>query len=570
MGLNFRSLFDKGYKAEIKDFLELERRFLLPLSLAAIIFSLISLVVNIILGFDLYLLAIPLFSLIIFVVVYYLARMEKYVDFAKWLFLGSIFIFINLLWYYNYGSHGPWFYLVILLYSYLIFMMAGRQLFIISIVLVLNVVVLFVFEYHYPDAVGNYPNEYSRIVDTYMAILLYGAVAYVLMTIAKRLYLKEYQKAKESDRLKSSFLANMSHEIRTPLNAIVGFSNLLAEDEVDSDEKEQYVEIINQSNASLLRLIDDVLDVSLIEADQMKISHREVALNQLFNNMLVTYQKVLKEKGKETIKLELEIPDKQYFVQADPARINQVMVNLLDNAIKFTHQGKVSFGFKKEEAFLHFFVADTGIGIDPQYVDALFERFFKVEDDQKKLYRGTGIGLYLSKKVVELMGGKIWVDSKLHKGSVFHFTLPATGFREVLGEQVSKNEEAVAVDFDDAALLIVEDDPDSMLYLSRLLENMGLRIRAASNGEEALEIFRSIPDIELVLLDIRLPDTNGFDLLQDILRINPNIPVIAQTAFAMTGDEEKCYQAGFVDYIAKPISKELLIEKLSLYLKRKA
>lgn len=570
MGLNFRSLFDKGYKAEIKDFLELQRSFLLPLSMAAIIFSLISLVVNIILGFDLYLLAIPVVSLIIFVVVYCLARMEKYVDFAKWLFLGSIFIFINLLWYYNYGSHGPWFYLVILLYSYLIFMMAGRQLFIISMVLVLNVVVLFVFEYHYPDAVGNYPNEYSRIVDTYMAILLYGAVAYVLMTIAKRLYLKEYQKAKESDRLKSSFLANMSHEIRTPLNAIVGFSNLLAEDEVDSDEKEQYVEIINQSNASLLRLIDDVLDVSLIEADQMKISHREVALNQLFNNMLVTYQKVLKEKDKETIKLELEIPDKQYFVQADPARINQVMVNLLDNAIKFTHQGKVSFGFKKEEAFLHFFVADTGIGIDPQYVDALFERFFKVEDDQKKLYRGTGIGLYLSKKVVELMGGKIWVDSKLHKGSVFHFTLPATGFREVLGEQVSKNEEAVAVDFDDAALLIVEDDPDSMLYLSRLLENMGLRIRAASNGEEALEIFRSIPDIELVFLDIRLPDTNGFDLLQDILRINPNIPVIAQTAFAMTGDEEKCYQAGFVDYIAKPISKELLIEKLSLYLKRKA
>ncbi len=570
MGLNFRSLFGKGYQAQIKDSLELERSFLLPLSVAAIIFSVVSLVVNIILGFDLYLLTIPIFSLIIFVVVYYLARIEKYVRIAKWLFLGSVFIFINLLWYYNYGSHGPWFYMVILLYSYLIFMMAGRQLFIVSMLLVLNVVVLFVFEYHFPDALGNYPNEYSRVVDTYMAIVLYGAVAFVLMTIVKRLYLMEYQKAKESDRLKSSFLANMSHEIRTPLNAIVGFSNLLAEDEVDADEKAQYVEIINQSNASLLRLIDDVLDVSLIEADQMKINPREVALNQLFNNMLITYQKVLKEKEKETLKLELEIPDKQYFVQADPARINQVMVNLLDNAIKFTHQGKVSFGFKKEEGFLHFFVADTGIGIDPQYVDALFERFFKVEDDQAKLYRGTGIGLYLSKKVVELMGGKIWVDSKLHEGSVFHFTLPATAFREVLGEQASQSDESKAVDFDDAALLVVEDDEDSMLYLSRLLENMGLRIRTASNGEEALEMFRSIPDIELVLLDIRLPDTNGFDLLQDILRINPNIPVIAQTAFAMTGDEEKCYEAGFVDYIAKPISKELLIEKLSLYLKRKA
>jgi signal transduction histidine kinase len=570
MELNFSNLFGKSFQTKNKEVLELDRSFLLPLSVSAIIFSAVSLIVNVLLGFDLYLIAIPVITLIVFVVVYYLTRIDKYVAFAKWLFLGTVFVFINLIWYFNYGSHGPWFYLIILLYSYLIFMMAGRQLLLVSLVLIVNVVVLFVFEYHYPDAVGSYPTKQARIIDTYMAILLYGAIAYVLMTIAKRLYLNEYQKAKESERLKSSFLANMSHEIRTPLNTIVGFSNLLADDEVDEEEKQQYVEIINQSNTSLLRLIDDVLDVSLIDANQMKISAREFELNQLFDNMLATYRRVLVEKEKEQLSLELMIPDKQCFVQSDQARISQVMVNLIDNALKFTHQGKISFGYKKEGAFLHFFVFDTGIGIAPQYHDALFERFFKIEDDQKALYRGTGIGLYLCKRIVQLMDGEIWFESKLGEGSKFHFKLPAKGYREVLGESLSEIDPTEKIDFDDAALLIVEDDEDSLLFLSRLLENMGLRIRTAANGEEALEIFRSVPDIELVLLDIQLPDTNGFELLKDIRRINGKIPVIAQTAFAMTGDEAKCYEAGFTDYIAKPIPKDLLIEKLSLYLNRKA
>ncbi len=571
MNSNVRQLFEKISFTKAKEAIEVEKSFLLPLSLTAIAFSAISVVVNIVLGFDFLLIMVPAVSLIIFIVVYLLARNNQYVVWAKWLFLISVFVFIDIVWFFNYGSHGPWFYLIILLYSYLIFMMAGRQLLLVSLAVFANVVVLFVFEFHYPNAVGDYPNVHARIIDTYLAIVLYGAAAYVLMTIAKRLYLSEYQKAKESDRLKSSFLANMSHEIRTPLNAIVGFSNLLAEDDVDLEEKQQYVDIINQSNTSLLRLIDDVLDVSLIEANQMKIKQQEFDVNKLFENLYTTYLKVLQEKHKRQIKLDVQIPNTHYFISSDASRINQLMVNLLDNAIKFTHEGQIVFGFKKVTEGLHFFVADTGIGIPQQYQDALFERFFKIEENKEELYRGTGIGLYLCKKIVGLLGGHIWFSSEVNKGSDFHFIIPATGLREELSNDLVQElkKETVTSTFKDATVLIVEDDMSSSIYLSRLLESMGLSVRTAVTGKEAVDIFRALPDFDLVLLDIRLPDANGLDVIKDLKRINSRVPVIAQTAFAMMGDEKKCYDAGFDDYISKPIPKDLLIEKITYFLEKR-
>jgi len=570
MNTNIKQLFEKINLTKSKESIEFEKGFLLPLSLTAIIFSAVSLVVNIILGFDFLLIMVPMVSLVIFILVYFLAKNDQYVVRIKWLFLIVVFIFINLIWYYNYGSHGPWFYLLVLLYSYLIFMMHGRQLLLVSLLLVINVTVLFIYEYHFPNVVGNYPNDHARIIDSYTAIFLYGVVVYVLMTIVKRYYLLEYQKAKESDRLKSSFLANMSHEIRTPLNAIVGFSNLLAEDDVNEEEKQQYVDIINQSNSSLLRLIDDVLDVSLIEANQMKIKQQEFDVNKLFENLYAAYLKVLQEKHKKQLKLEVQIPNTHYFITSDASRINQLMINLLDNAIKFTHKGGIVFGFKKVTGGLHFFVTDTGIGIPHQYQKALFERFFKIEENKEELYRGTGIGLYLCKKIVELMGGRIWFTSEVNKGSDFHFIIPATGFREVLTDD-SEHElkkETDTFSFKEASVLIVEDDKSSSIYLSRLLESIGVTVRTAVTGKEAVDIFRALPGFDLVLLDIRLPDASGLDVIKDLKRINSRVPVIAQTAFAMMGDEKKCYDAGFDDYIAKPIPKDLLVEKITYFLEK--
>ncbi len=556
----------KRKKAASDDFTDLEKGFLIQLSLAAVLFSVISVIANIVMGFSLSLILVTVLSTLIFAIYYYLIKKDIWFGYVKWLFIATVLIIINLIWFYNYGSHGPWFYLIVLLYSYLIFMMKGRQLLVVSILLIVDVVVLFLFEYNFPGRLGDYPDAQARIIDIYTAIILYGAVAFILMTLAKHRYLTAYQKAKESDRLKSSFLANMSHEIRTPLNAIVGFSNLLAED-VDEEEKQQYIDIINQSNTSLLRLIDDVLDVSLIEADQLKIKSAEFCVNNLIDNLEKTYNKVLSEKAKTDVKIEVKIPPEKIFITSDMSRINQVMVNLLDNAIKFTHNGYISFGFSREGDILHFFVADSGIGIKREYQEALFERFFKVEENKDKLYRGTGIGLYLCKKIVGIFGGRIWFESDFGKGSVFHFTLPATGMR-VEAEVVTKKEdiELPAFNFPGATILIVEDDKSSLIYLSRMLAHMGLHILEAVNGNEALEIFKANPEVDLVLLDIRLPDKSGFEVIKEMKEINDKIPVIAQTAFALVGDEKKCYEAGFDDYIAKPIPKNILLEKLSFFL----
>jgi len=550
-----------------KDFFDFEKGFLIQLSLAAVIFSTISLVVNVVLGFDLFLLLIPIVSTLMFLVVYFLAKKGVYVESVKWSFIVCVLFFINLTWYFNYGSHGPWFYMLVLLYSYMIFMMRRRQLLLLNLLIVSNVFVLFILEYDSLVFIGDYPSAHARIVDIYVAIILYGAFAYVLMTLAKNYYLSEYKKAKEADRLKSSFLANMSHEIRTPLNTIVGFSNLLGDDDLDEEEKQQYVSIMNQSNNSLLRLIDDVLDVSLIEADQLKIIPARLYVNQMLDILEDSYKKIIKEVEKEGVKLIKKSPPDNLCVITDAARINQVMVNLLDNAIKFTQKGQISFGCELEKDTLHFFVSDSGIGIDQKFHPHLFDRFYKVEENKETLYRGTGIGLYLSKKFVELLGGRIWVESTIGESSTFNFTIPAN----IVPNESHQTEQPKATDrppmsLSGTSLLIVEDERSSFIYLTQLLKNRGILILEAITGKEALAVFKANPNVGMVLLDIKLPDLDGFEVLKEIKKINPSVPVVAQTAFAMADDEQKCYEAGFDDYISKPIPRDVLLEKISYYL----
>ncbi len=565
------NIFSTNYeKSQIKedDWFDFEKQFLLPLSLTSMFFGLISIFLNIVMGFNWVLIVVPFISIAIFLVVYLMARNGFHIGFAKWLFIFTTLIIINVVWYYNYGAHGPWFFLLILLYSYLIFMMSGKQLLLLSIILVINVLVLFYFEYSHPNVLGDYPTTSARLLDFYSAILLSGATAYVLMSIAKRLYLTQYKKAKMADKLKSSFLANMSHEIRTPLNAIVGFSNLLADGTIKENEREEYISIINNSNQTLLQLIDDILDVSLIEADQVKISKSNFLVNELMQSLEKVYLSVLEEKKKEDIHLMARLPDKWVRISSDAIRINQVMVNLLNNAIKFTHSGTIEFGFELENDRLKFFVKDSGIGIEEEHLKNLFDRFYKIEDNNKKLYRGTGIGLYLCKRIVEILGGTIHVSSEYGKGSVFYFYIPVdTMTVEPARVNNKKSGESLSEEqFSHKTVLIIEDDKSSLAYFNKVLQGMNLHVLEAETGKEGIRIFQENPEISVVLLDIQLPGASGFDILKELKNIRPDTPVIAQTAFAMSGDKENCLKAGFNDYIAKPVKKEALIKKLQNFL----
>ncbi len=562
----FSANFNKN-QIRSEDWFDFEKQFLLPLSLTAIFFSAISVFLNVIMGFKWALIVIPLAGIGIFGIVYFMAKKDFHVTFAKWMFIITSMILINVVWYYNYGARGPWFFLIILVYSYLIFMMSGRQLLILSVILVLNVLVLFFYEETHPNALGNYPSNTMRLLDFYSAILLTGATAYVLMTIAKRSYLTQYKKAKIADKLKSSFLANMSHEIRTPLNAIVGFSNLLADGTIKEEERDEYISIINNSNETLLQLIDDILDVSMIEADQVKITKSDFSVNKQMKQLETTYLPIIKKKKQDAVQLKLNLPEDSFWIKSDQIRINQVMVNLLNNAIKFTHKGSIEFGFEPKGNYLKFYVKDTGIGVQEAYLNHLFDRFYKIENDNKKLYRGTGIGLYLCKRIVELLGGTIHVESEFGKGSMFYFYLPAENLT-IEPAVVSNNKTEKTrqkTNTTKATILIVEDDESSRIYFKKVLEEMNWKILEATGGKEGVDIFAQQEDIKVVLLDIRLPEISGFDILKELKKIRPEVPVIAQTAFAMSGDEEKCLAAGFDDYLSKPVKKETLIQKLQRF-----
>ncbi len=566
--MNIFSANFKKNQIKQKDWFDFEKQFLIPVSLTGISFSAVSIFLNFLMGFNWVLIVVPFVGIAIFTVVFLMAKQGLHITFAKWLFIITTLLLVNIVWYYNYGAHGPWFFLLILLYSYLIFMMSGKQLFILSMILLVNIIILFFYEYLYPNALGDYPTNTARIFDFYSAIILSGTAAYVLMTIAKNSYLTQYKKAKNADLLKSSFLANMSHEIRTPLNAIVGFSNLLADGTIKDKEKEQYISIINNSNETLLQLIDDILDVSMIEANQVKINKVNFSANELLINLQRTYKPILEEKKKDAVQLKLHLPGESYWITSDQIRINQVLVNLLNNAIKFTQEGSIEIGFEPEEDRLKFYVKDTGIGIKEAHLAHLFDRFYKIEDDKRKLYRGTGIGLYLSKKIVEMLGGQIQVASVFGEGSVFSFYIPAEKLTIVPAKAERKPvKEQKPVEFShNAVVLLAEDDRSSSIYFKKVMEDLNIRVLQAFDGREALKLFSENHDLSLVLLDIRLPGLSGLEILKELKKTSPELPVIAQTAFAMAGDEEKYLALGFDDYIAKPVKKDILIKKLQRFI----
>lgn len=377
---------------------------------------------------------------------------------------------------------------------------------------------------------------------------------------------KALKKAEESDRLKSAFLANMSHEIRTPMNAIVGFSHLMGDDDTTDEEREEFIRTIQKNAETLLVIINDILDISKIEADQINIIKRDFSVNNMLNELYSFYRL----KTSEKLELKYDVPKENITINNDETRIRQVLQNLLDNAFKFTEEGTILFGLEiqNNNKTLEFYVKDTGIGIDETDFQKIFIPFSKIDASDSKMYSGTGLGLAICKKIAQLLGGDIRLESEIGKGSTFRFILPVdyTPQKEIKEKtrQISFKSLKTKQPFE---ILIAEDEPTNYALVEKILAKSKIRTTWAKNGQEAVDYIKQNPDINiLVLMDIKMPVLDGIEAFKQIKRINKDIPIIAVTAYAYESEKMNILKNDFSDYIAKPLKPEQLfraIEKCS-------
>jgi ligand-binding sensor domain-containing protein/signal transduction histidine kinase/CheY-like chemotaxis protein len=367
---------------------------------------------------------------------------------------------------------------------------------------------------------------------------------------------KAKSKAEESDHLKLAFLANMSHEIRTPMNAIVGFSSLMI-DEADVEERKKYLEIINNNSNSLLVLINDILDISMIESNQLKFMISTFDPLPIFREFEKTA--LLKDTKKLDIQLKNTGSESSVTIKADIIRFRQIVGNLIDNALKYTDEGHIYFGFEVQGDKVVFYFEDTGIGINQSNFDKIFNYFEKIESTKIKLYRGTGIGLSICKKLVEIMGGSIWLQSGENKGSTFYFSLPCenvSSSTQIANKQEDKIEIADAIN-----IIIAEDEVANTFLLEKILNKRNLPVLfKAINGREVVHYLKQHNDLKntVVLMDIKMPELNGIEALEEIRKFNKTIPIIAVTAYATEIEKREILQHSFAGYVSKPINREEL------------
>jgi len=380
------------------------------------------------------------------------------------------------------------------------------------------------------------------------------------------------ERAEESDRLKTAFLANMSHEIRTPMNGILGFTNLLANRSLSEESMQTYIEIINKSGERLLGTVNDLIDISKLETGQVNIVIDNTALNDLLDTLYDFFQQEASVKGLQ-LTCNKGLSDDKLIIRTDEQKLNSVLTNLIKNAIKYTHKGSVEFGYsvvsKGKNEMLQFFIKDTGIGIPEDRREAIFNRFEQADIDDRNAYEGSGLGLTIAKNLVGMLGGELWLESASGGGTTFFFTLPLAISE---GKETFIIEAKPVKDNTDLPgslkILIAEDDIASYLHLSILLKELTRELLHVTSGKEAIDECRDNPDIDLVMMDIKMPVMNGFEATRKIREFNQSVPIIAQTAYALVGDKEKALEAGCDDYLSKPIIAEELLEKLSVLINR--
>lgn len=376
------------------------------------------------------------------------------------------------------------------------------------------------------------------------------------------------EKAVESDRLKSAFLANMSHEVLTPMNAIMGFSQILNEESLSDSDRREFAALIRNSGQMLISLINDIVDLSRIEAGETKFNITRFEIDPLFGQLNNYYTNELVKAGKEDIRLSFYISSagNPVEIECDRNRLQQILGNLLDNAIKFTKRGSIEAGCEvKENNRIEFYVKDTGIGIPLEKQGVIFERFRQVEEDYNRTYGGTGIGLALVKKLVELMGGNITLISEHGQGSEFRISLNLVTTQKppkyIL--PVVETHEVQRYDWAGKTILVTEDIQTNYIFLERVISRLNARVLQAQNGAQALDLVKSGEKIDLILMDLQMPEMNGIEAFNLIRHYNPSIRIILQTAYATKDEKETYRDMGFDGFLTKPIQIEPLVAMIN-------
>ena len=404
--------------------------------------------------------------------------------------------------------------------------------------------------------------------------------------------LLEKLRAEESDKLKTAFLTNMSHEIRTPMNGILGFAELLKIPDLAGELQLEYIDVIKKSSDRMLNIINDIVDISSIEAGLVNVSLTETDINAQSGYVYDFFKPEANEKG-IILSVHKGLQGNAAIVLTDEEKLFAILTNLVKNALKFSESGTIEFGYELKPVLqangtetmqssgttdinslssdviqqeLVFYVKDTGIGIPVDRQQAIFDRFVQADIADSRAFQGAGLGLSISKAFVEMLDGKIWVESEEDKGSSFYFTLPYTPVSNeetALPNAVQINQ--VEKEVRKLAILVVEDDDTSALLVGLILKDFGREILKATSGKSAVEICRNNPNLDLILMDVKMPDLNGYEATRQIRKFNKDVVIIAQTAYAMIREKEQALEAGCNDYISKPIGVEELKGMIKKY-----
>jgi PAS domain S-box-containing protein len=376
------------------------------------------------------------------------------------------------------------------------------------------------------------------------------------------------EQAEQSDRLKSSFLANMSHEIRTPMNGILGFAGLLKEPNLEMAEQKSYISLIEKSGTRLLHLINDLVNISKVESGLMEISYSFMNLNDKLDFLYKFFSSEANQKGL-SLTLNSTLSPEDAVITTDQDKLFSILTNLIKNALKFTKRGSVEFGCCLKDDKYEFFVKDTGIGIPNDKRSIIFERFMQADTGLSRGFEGAGLGLSIAKAYVEMLGGEIWLESEMGIGSCFYFTIP-TGQKTIkkMTDNTISTEELENMN-KQQSILLAEDDEDSLMYLSIVIKNLNYKLLIAKSGQQAVDICRNNPEIDLVLMDIKMPTLDGFYAAKMIKEFRPELIIIAQTAYAMELEKEM-YGEIFNAYLTKPIQADELRLTINKYLNSKA
>lgn len=378
-------------------------------------------------------------------------------------------------------------------------------------------------------------------------------------------------KARDQVTQKINLLSNTSNEIKTPLNAIYGFAELLSDGNLTKNERIDYVDMILRNANSLLSIVNDIIDITKIEKGLLVLNHDNVNLNHFIDEIERYLKKELRIHHKSQIRVSsvkfLEGEPSCFY--ADSNRTQKIMTNLVNNAIKFTREGFIEFGYKLiEEEFILFFVSDSGVGIEKEYQKSIFDEFTQISNLDSKVRIGSGLGLAVSKNLAELMGGKMWVESVKGAGSTFYFTIPCEPCGNETHIPHEDHTELGLNCWENHTVLIVDDYRDIYFYFSETLVNTGINLLYADNGLKAIDLCKEHTEIELVLMDIQMPEMSGIDATKNIRKFRKNLPIIAQTAYAQSDDFDLFLDAGFNDLITKPIEKDILLKKMSKFLNK--